>query len=136
MRLGSENHRDLGGLTFIDLPEWVWYYTIDFQYGKPTGIVHRARKLGREYVIKVTGTVSERSNKNPKMHTGDIEILVDEFEVLNPSITPPFTIEDQTDGGDDIRMKYRYLDLRRTPVMNSILLRHRMAQETQRSLFG
>jgi aspartyl-tRNA synthetase len=94
----------------------------------------QARQLGREFVIKAIGTVAERSSKNPKMNTGDIEIHVTQFEILNSSITPPFTIEEETDGGDDLRMKYRYLDLRRAPVMNSILLRHRMAQETRNYL--
>ncbi|HMT29428.1 MAG TPA: aspartate--tRNA ligase, partial [Bacteroidia bacterium] len=129
-----QKSRDLGGLTFVDLRDRYGVTQLIFNMETNPGLCTEARKLGREFVIKATGTVSERSNKNAKMNTGDIEILVDTLEVLNPSITPPFTIEDQTDGGEDIRMKYRYLDLRRAPVMNSILLRHRMAQETRKYL--
>ncbi|ETK10764.1 hypothetical protein T230_01790, partial [Tannerella sp. oral taxon BU063 isolate Cell 1/3] len=85
-------------------------------------------------VIRVTGTVRERSNKNPHLATGEIELIVDELEVLNPALTPPFTIEDETDGGDDLRMKYRYLDLRRQAVRKNLELRHRMALEVRRYL--
>jgi aspartyl-tRNA synthetase len=120
--------RDLGGLTFIDLRDRYGMTQLLFNLETDDALCLAARKLGREFVLQATGIVAERSSKNPKMATGDIEISVLRMEVLNPSSIPPFTIEDETDGGDDLRMKYRYLDLRRAPVMNSILLRHRMAQ--------
>ena len=96
----------------------------------------QARKLGREFVVQVTGTVAERSNKNPKLATGDIEIIAESITVLNTSDLPPFTIEENTDGGDELRMKYRYLDLRRQNVRSNIILRHKMAQEVRRYLDG
>lgn len=123
--------RDLGGLTFIDLRDRYGITQLLFNMEADQALCSAARKLGREFVVQATGTVSERSSKNPKMPTGDIEIAVTKLEILNPATTPPFTIEDETDGGDDLRMKYRYLDLRRAPVMNSIMLRHRMAQATR-----
>ena len=91
-----------------------------------------ANHLGREYVIQISGTVAERTSKNPHLPTGDIEIVADELRVLNASEVPPFTIEDDTDGGDDLRMRYRYLDLRRAPVRCNIELRHRMTMEVRR----
>ena len=94
-------------------------------------LCEKANKLGREYVIQVTGTVRERSSKNPNIPTGEIEIIVSELNVLNAAVTPPFTIEDDTDGGDDLRMKYRYLDLRRNAVRKNLELRHRMAFEVR-----
>jgi len=99
-----------------------------------SGLCNEARKLGREYVIQAEGTVAERSNKNLKIPTGEIEIIVDKFSVLNPSELPPFTIEDNTDGGDELRMKYRYLDLRRNILKQNLLLRHQVAQETRNYL--
>jgi aspartyl-tRNA synthetase len=96
------------------------------------GLCEKARKLGREFVIQASGKVRERSNKNPKMPTGDIEIDVAEFNILNSSDLPPFTIEEESDGGEELRMKYRYLDLRRPPVRNNIILRHRFAQEVRK----
>lgn len=123
--------RDLGGLTFIDLRDRYGITQLLFNMETDNALCTAARKLGREFVVQATGTVSERSSKNPRMTTGDIEISVSKLEILNPATTPPFTIEDETDGGDDLRMKYRYLDLRRAPVMNSIMLRHRMAQATR-----
>ena len=126
--------RELGGLTFVDLRDRYGVTQLIFNMDTNPALCESARQLGREYVIKASGMVSERSNKNPKMATGDIEILVDKLEVLNVSQVPPFTIEDETDGGEDLRMKYRYLDLRRSPVMNSIMLRHRMAQYSRRYL--
>ncbi len=129
-----QKSRDLGGLTFVDLRDRYGITQLIFNLETDAGLCSRARELGREYVIQVVGRVAERSNKNLKMATGEIEIIVEKLTILNPSITPPFTIEDDTDGGDDLRMKYRYLDLRRAPVMNSILLRHRMAQETRKYL--
>jgi aspartyl-tRNA synthetase len=129
-----QKSRDLGGLTFVDLRDRYGITQLIFNMETNATLCTQARQLGREFVIKAIGTVAERSSKNPKMNTGDIEIHVTQFEILNSSITPPFTIEEETDGGDDLRMKYRYLDLRRAPVMNSILLRHRMAQETRKYL--
>ncbi|MFN9596538.1 MAG: aspartate--tRNA ligase [Bacteroidota bacterium] len=120
--------RDLGGLTFVDLRDRYGVTQLLFNMESDDALCQSARKLGREFVVQATGIVSERSSKNPKMATGDIEISVSKLDILNPSAVPPFTIEDDTDGGDDLRMKYRYLDLRRAPVMNSIMLRHRMAQ--------
>lgn len=126
--------RDLGGLTFVDLRDRYGITQLIFNMETLPELCAAARQLGREFVIRASGTVAERSNKNPKMATGDIEINVQALEVLNPSLVPPFTIEEETDGGDDLRMKYRYLDLRRTPVMNNILLRHRLAQATRKYL--
>jgi aspartyl-tRNA synthetase len=131
-----QKSRDLGGLTFVDLRDRYGITQLIFNMETDAGLCTQARQLGREFVIKITGKVAERSNKNLKMATGEIEIIVEELNILNSSITPPFTIEDDTDGGDDLRMKFRYLDLRRAPVMNSILLRHRMAQETRKYLDG
>lgn len=131
-----QKSRDLGGLTFVDIRDRYGITQLIFNMETNAALCTQARQLGREYVIKVTGNVAERSNKNPKMPTGEIEIIVEDLNILNPSVVPPFTIEDETDGGDDLRMKYRYLDLRRSPVMNSILLRHRMAQETRKYLDG
>lgn len=131
-----QKSRDLGGLTFVDLRDRYGITQLIFNMETDAGLCTQARQLGREFVVKITGKVAERSNKNLKMATGEIEIIVEELNILNSSITPPFTIEDDTDGGDDLRMKFRYLDLRRAPVMNSILLRHRMAQETRKYLDG
>ncbi len=129
-----QKSRDLGGMTFIDLRDRYGITQLVFNMESNAALCEEARKLGREYVISATGTVAERSNKNPKMSTGDIEIIVDHFEVLNVSKTPPFTIEDNTDGGDELRMKYRYLDLRRTSVRENLFLRHRMGIETRNYL--
>ncbi|HCC69663.1 MAG TPA: aspartate--tRNA ligase, partial [Bacteroidales bacterium] len=126
--------RDLGGMTFIDLRDRYGKTQLVFNMESKPGLCVEARKLGREYVICVEGIIGERSNKNPKMKTGDIEIIVDRFEVLNESEIPPFTIEDETDGGDELRMKYRYLDLRREPVKKNIIHRHRVAQEVRKYL--
>ena len=104
--------------------------------GRGVSLQGVANALGREYVVQVTGTVSERSNKNPHLPTGDVEIIATELRVLNAAQTPPFTIEDQSDGGDDLRMKYRYLDLRRTPVRRNLELRHKMTMEVRRYLDG
>ncbi|HYW95214.1 MAG TPA: aspartate--tRNA ligase [Bacteroidales bacterium] len=126
--------RDLGGMTFIDLRDRYGITQLVFNMETNAGLCEKARDLGREYVIRVTGKVAERSNKNLKMPTGEIEIIVDELEILNVSKTPPFTIEEKTDGGDDIRMKYRYLDLRREVVRRNLELRHKMAQEVRKYL--
>ena len=97
-------------------------------------LMEEARGLGREFVIQVRGTVIERQSKNPNISTGDIEILVTKLHVLNKAKLPPFTIEDQTDGGEDLRMKYRYLDIRRSPVKENLLFRHKVAMEVRKYL--
>lgn len=129
-----QKSRDLGGMTFIDLRDRYGITQLVFNMETRPDLCEQARKLGREFVIQVTGTVAERSNKNPKMPTGDIEIIVESLNVLNTSATPPFTIEDNSDGGDELRMKYRYLDLRRNPLRQNMALRHRMAMETRNYL--
>ena len=122
-----QKSRDLGGMTFVDLRDRYGITQLAFNMDTNTDLCTRARKLGREFVLKVTGTVKERESKNANMPTGEIEIIVTDFEVLNEAITPPFTIEENTDGGDDIRMKYRYLDLRRASVRANLQLRHKVA---------
>ncbi|MCJ0741818.1 aspartate--tRNA ligase [Pedobacter montanisoli] len=131
-----QNSRDLGGMTFIDIRDRYGITQLVFNMNDDTDLCNAARSMGREYVIKVTGTVVERSNKNKDIPTGDIEIKVSTLEVLNAAKLPPFLIEDKTDGGDDLRMKYRYLDLRRNPVRNNLVLRHKMAQSARRYLDG
>ena len=126
-----QRSRDLGGMTFVDLRDRYGITQLVFNMETHAELCNQARGLGREFVISVSGTVSERSNKNPKMATGDIEITVEQLEILNVSKTPPFTIEDNTDGGDELRMKYRYLDLRRNSLKNNMMLRHKMAIETR-----
>lgn len=124
--------RDKGSLLWVDLRDRYGITQLFLEEGKTdAALLQTARKLGREYVIKVNGTVVERLSKNDKMPTGEIEIKVSFIEIVNPSKTPPFTIEDNTDGGDDLRMKYRYLDLRRNTVRESLQLRHKMAQQTR-----
>ena len=118
--------RKMGGMTFVDVRDRYGITQIVFDESKDADLCARANKLGREFCVQITGEVSERESKNAKMPTGDIEILASQLNVLSESITPPFTIEDNSDGGDDIRMKYRYLDLRRTPVRQNLELRHRM----------
>ncbi len=129
-------NRDFGALTFIDLRDRYGITQLVFSMDDDSEMCERARKLGREFVIKVEGTVRERSNKNPNRPTGDIEIDVQKLEVLNASEVPPFTIEDDTDGGEDLRMKYRYLDLRRNPVQSNIIFRSKLALETRKYLDG
>lgn len=126
--------RKMGGMTFVDLRDRFGITQLVFNQEVNTELCERANHLGREFVIQITGTVAERSNKNANIDTGGIEILVDELTVLNAAKTPPFTIEENTDGGDDIRMKYRYLDLRRTNVRANLELRHKMTFETRRYL--
>ena len=126
--------RDLGGLTFVDVRDRYGVTQLVFNMDENADLCTQARKLAREFVIQATGKVRERSSKNPNRATGDIEIEVEEFNVLNESKVPPFTIEDETDGGDDIRMKYRYLDLRRTPVQTNIIFRSKLALETRKYL--
>jgi len=126
--------RKMGGMTFVDIRDRYGITQLVFNQDVNLELFDLANSLGREYVIQAIGVVAERSNKNANMETGDIEILVSEMNILNESKTPPFTIEDNTDGGDDIRMKYRYLDLRRNTVRHNLELRHRMAFETRRYL--
>jgi aspartyl-tRNA synthetase len=126
--------RDLGGLTFVDVRDRYGVTQLVFNMDENAELCTQARKLAREFVIQATGIVRERSSKNPNRATGDIEIEVSTFNVLNESKVPPFTIEDETDGGDDIRMKYRYLDLRRSPVQSNIIFRSKLALETRKYL--
>lgn len=126
--------RKMGGMTFVDLRDRYGITQLVFNNETNAELCDRANKLGREYVIQIKGFVSERFSKNDKMPTGDIEILVDTLNVLNESLTPPFTIEDNTDGGDDLRMKYRYLDIRRDAVRSNLELRHKMTLEIRRYL--
>ena len=122
-----QRSRDLGGMTFIDLRDRYGITQLAFNMETNAELCEKARKLGREYVIQAKGVVIERASKNTKIPTGEIEIDVKELNVLNEAKTPPFTIEDNSDGGDDLRMKYRYLDIRRNPVRRNLELRHRMA---------
>jgi aspartyl-tRNA synthetase len=127
--------RDKGSLLWIDLRDRYGITQITIETDKAAKeVIDTARSLGREFVISVTGKVTERYSKSDKIETGDIEIYPDQLQILNSALTPPFTIEDETDGGDDIRMKYRYLDLRRNPVRKNLELRHRMAIETRNFL--
>lgn len=126
--------RRMGGMTFVDLRDRYGITQIVFDNDTDASLCDVASHLGREYVVEVKGRVAERTSKNPHLPTGDIEIIASELRVLNPSEVPPFTIEDDTDGGDDLRMKFRYLDLRRTPVRRNLELRHRMTMEVRRYL--
>lgn len=126
--------RKMGGMTFVDLRDRYGITQLVFNNETNAELCERANHLGREFVLQVTGCVSERSAKNANLPTGDIEIIVSELNILNEAITPPFTIEDETDGGDDLRMKYRYLDLRRACVRRNLELRHKMAFEVRRYL--
>src|SRR5882757_8484451 len=129
--------RDKGSLLWIDLRDRYGITQLFLEEGKSdSALLQTARTLGREFVIKVEGTVAFFHSKNPYIPTGEFEIKVISLEILNQSKTPPFTIEDNTDGGDDLRMKYRYLDLRRNPVRESLQLRHKMAQQTRVYLDG
>ncbi|MCD8042566.1 MAG: aspartate--tRNA ligase [Tannerellaceae bacterium] len=128
--------REMGGMTFVDLRDRYGITQLVFNREVDAPLCEEANKLGREYVIQVTGEVKERFNKNKNIPTGDIEIIVSELKVLNAAAVPPFTIEDDTDGGDDIRMKYRYLDLRRNAVRSNLELRHKMTIEVRRYLDG
>lgn len=123
-----QKSRDLGGMTFIDIRDRYGLTQLVLNANENPLLGAQARELGREFVIQVIGTVIERTNKNPKISTGDIEIKVSQLQILNTAKLPPFLIEDETDGGDDLRMRYRYLDLRRNPVRNNLILRHKMAQ--------
>lgn len=126
-----QRSRKMGGMTFVDLRDRYGITQLVFNEEIDAELCERANKLGREFVIQIVGTVNERFSKNSHIPTGDIEIIVSELNILNSAITPPFTIEDNTDGGDDIRMKYRYLDLRRSAVRSNLELRHKMTIEVR-----
>ena len=129
-----QKSRKLGGMTFIDLRDRYGITQLVVETDAPEELVSTATSLGREFVIQVEGEVVERQSKNPKMDTGDIEIKLSAINVLNKSVTPPFTIEDESNGGEDIRAKYRYLDLRRNPLKNALMLRHKIAHEVRNFL--
>ena len=128
--------RNLGAMTFIDLRDRYGITQIVVEEHSPAPVRAVAGELGREYVVQVTGRVVERSSKNPRIPTGEVEVTACELRILNRAQTPPFTIEEQSDGGDDLRMKYRYLDLRRPPLQRAMILRHRMAQAVRTFLDG
>jgi aspartyl-tRNA synthetase len=127
-----QKSRDFGGMTFVDLRDRYGITQLLFNMDTNIELCEKARRLGREFVVQAKGKVRERSNKNLKIPTGEIEIDVVELNILNRSEIPPFTIEEETDGGEELRMKYRYLDLRRVSVKNNIILRHRFAQEVRK----
>lgn len=129
-----QRSRDLGGMTFVDIRDRYGITQLVFDMNSDKELGEKAQKLGREFVIQVKGKVAERSNKNKNIPTGDIEILARELAILNKSKVPPFTIEDETDGGEELRMKYRYLDLRRRINQQSLVLRHQMSIETRKYL--
>ena len=129
-----QKSRDLGGMTFIDLRDRYGITQLVFNMETNSELCEKARTLGREFVIQIKGEVIERSAINKEMKTGDIEVLVGEITILNKAKTPPFTIEDETDGGDELRMKYRYLDIRRKPIRDNLLLRSLVASETRKYL--
>jgi aspartyl-tRNA synthetase len=129
-----QRSRDLGGMTFLDLRDRYGLTQLAFDMETNAILGEQARKLGREFVIQASGTVIERSSKNKNIPTGDVEITVIELKILNTSKLPPFTIEDETDGGDELRMQYRYLDLRRAPVLQKLRLRNQVALETRKYL--
>jgi len=131
-----QKSRDLGGMTFIDLRDRYGITQLVFNMETDSSLCEKVRKLGREFVIQIEGNVIERSSKNNNMATGDVEIEVSTLRVLNEAKTPPFTIEDDTDGGDELRMQYRYLDLRRNPVQEKLRLRNKVSLETRKYLDG
>jgi len=131
-----QKSRDLGGMTFIDLRDRYGITQLVFNMDTNADLCQKARKLGREFVLKISGIVTERISKNAKISTGDIEIIVSEIKILNASKTPPFTIENDTDGGEEIRMKYRYLDLRRNPLKENLMLRNKVGFEVRSYLHG
>lgn len=128
--------RKMGGMTFVDVRDRYGITQVVFNNDTDASLCEAANHLGREYVVQITGTVAERSSKNPHIPTGDIEIIAENLNILNKSEVPPFTIEDDTDGGDDLRMKFRYLDLRRNCVRKNLELRHKMTMEVRRYLDG
>lgn len=127
-----QRNRDLGGLTFVDLRDRYGITQLSFNMEENETVCRQARELGREFVVQATGLVVERSSKNKNMLTGEIEIKVAELKVLNSAKTPPFTIEDETDGGEEIRAQYRYLDIRRAPIQANLMLRNKVALETRK----
>ena len=130
-----QKSRDKGFMIWIDLRDRYGITQLIFDEERTSKkLIEKARLLGREFVIQVHGTVIERASKNPTIPTGNIEILVSDFSILNESLTPPFTIEDETDGGDDIRMKYRYLDIRRNPVRENLVFRHQVTMAVRNYL--
>ena len=129
-----QKSRDIGTIGFIDLRDRYGMTQLSFDENRDKAVFDKARNLGREYVLRINGIVIERTAKNPKMLTGDIEVQVTEVEILNESKTPPFTIEEETDGGDELRMKYRYLDLRREVVRRNLELRHKVSKYTRQFL--
>ena len=129
-----QRSRKMGGMTFVDLRDRYGITQLVFNEEVDAELCEQANRLGREFVIQIVGTVNERFSKNKNIPTGDIEIIVSELNILNSALTPPFTIEDNTDGGDDIRMKYRYLDLRRAAVRKNLELRHKMTIEVRKYL--
>ena len=129
-----QKSRDLGGLTFVDLRDRYGITQLVFNMDEKPALTEKARKLGREFVIRAKGLVSERSSKNPNRPTGDIEIEVTDLDILNASKTPPFSIEEETDGGEDLRMKYRYMDLRRSPIQKNLIFRSNLAIQTRKYL--
>lgn len=131
-----QRYRDLGGMTFVDLRDRYGITQLIFNMETDVKLCETARKLGREFVIQIEGAVIERSSKNKNIPTGDIEIEVSKLSILNDAKTPPFTIEDETDGGDELRMQYRYLDLRRNPVQEKLRLRNKVSLETRKYLDG
>ncbi len=131
-----QRSRKMGGMTFVDLRDRYGITQVVFNTEHDSALNDAANHLGREFVIQIRGKVAERTSKNSQLPTGDIEIIADELNILNTSEVPPFTIEDESDGGDDIRMRYRYLDIRRNPVRRNLELRHRMTMEVRRYLDG
>jgi aspartyl-tRNA synthetase len=129
-------NRDLGGMAFVDLRDRYGVTQLAFNTEYSADLYEQSKNLGREYVLRVEGKVAERSSKNPNIPTGNIEIIVEKMEVLNESAVPPFTIEDNTDGGEELRMKYRYLDLRRRPLQNNLFFRSKLALEVRKYLAG
>jgi len=130
-----QKSRDKGFMIWVDLRDRYGVTQLIFDEERTSvDIIEKAKKLGREFVIQVTGNVIERQSKNPNMETGDVEVLVTKLEVLNEALLPPFTIEDDTDGGEDIRMKYRYLDIRRNPVKENLMFRHKVSMEVRKYL--
>ncbi len=129
-----QRRRDLGGMSFIDLRDRYGITQLAFNDGIDASLLEKARKVNREFVIQAKGKVVERESKNANNPTGDVEVIVSELTVLNAAKTPPFTIENDTDGGEELRMKYRYLDIRRNPVRNNLLLRHRVSMEVRKYL--